>query len=72
MIVEIERKHILSDNEIFECVLEFLSQSKAEVTEKLNEFAAETSQLRHHWRRTTALARLTLLLDNLLEDDDAD
>jgi len=66
MIVQIEIKHILTDEEIFECVLEFLSQSKAEISEKVSDFAGETSQIRdHHWRRTTALARLTLLVDML-------
>jgi hypothetical protein len=65
MLVQLEIKHILSDDEIFECVLEFLSQSDEELRAKLEQFVSETSQLQHHWRKTTALARLTLLLENL-------
>jgi hypothetical protein len=70
MIVQIEIKHILSDEEIFECVLEFLSQSKVEIMDKLKEFAIETSALRPQWRKSTALARLTLLVEALDDDDD--
>jgi hypothetical protein len=65
MIVEIEVKHILTDEEIFECVLEFLSQTEEEIKDKLKEFSSETSKLLPHWRKSTALARLTLLVENL-------
>jgi hypothetical protein len=79
----------LTDEEVFECFIEILSQSDEHLKRTLSEYISKTSQIIHTTRgidvskippvnkdiekifrsednrMTTALARITLLLENL-------